>query len=123
MKFLDQGLVHRRSNSSRVGCPDLEFLKRLAQHQIPIREVDPWIDHLGSCGESTQTIGQEATWPAFDVVWRRGIRCFRRSGTSLVASERAAGDLKNSCRHLYKTPVRSYERGRPWTGGNERPDG
>ena len=51
MKFLDQGLVHRRSNSSRVGCPDLEFLKRLAQHQIPIREVDPWIDHLGSCGE------------------------------------------------------------------------
>jgi len=51
MKFLDQGLVQRFSNSSRVGCPDLGFLKRLAQHRIPIREVDPWIDHLGSCGE------------------------------------------------------------------------
>ena len=51
MKFLDQGLAQRCSNSSRVGCPDLEFLKRLAQHRIPIGEVDPWIDHLGSCGE------------------------------------------------------------------------
>jgi hypothetical protein len=51
MKFVDQEVVNRCSNSSRVGCPDLEFLKRLAQHRIPIREVDPWIDHLGSCGE------------------------------------------------------------------------
>jgi hypothetical protein len=50
MKFLDHGLLHR-SNSSRVGCPDLEFLNRLAQHQIPIGEVDPWIDHLSSCSE------------------------------------------------------------------------
>jgi hypothetical protein len=51
MKFLDQALVHRCSNPGRVGCPDSEFLKRLAQHRIPIGEVDPWIDHLGSCGE------------------------------------------------------------------------
>jgi hypothetical protein len=38
-------------NPDRAGCPDAELLQRVAHHQVPISEIDPWIDHLGSCSE------------------------------------------------------------------------
>jgi hypothetical protein len=38
-------------NPNRTGCADSEFLQRVARHQVPISEIDPWIDHLGSCSE------------------------------------------------------------------------
>src|ERR1700678_1361861 len=50
-QLLNRELTERFPNSDRTGCPDAEFLKRLARHQVPILEIDPWIDHLGSCGE------------------------------------------------------------------------
>jgi hypothetical protein len=49
MTLLNEELANEFPNPGRVGCPDSEFLKRLAKHQVPISEVDPWLAHLGSC--------------------------------------------------------------------------
>jgi len=51
LKLLNRELAEGFPNPKRVGCPDSELLQRLARHQIPISELDPWIDHLGSCSE------------------------------------------------------------------------
>jgi hypothetical protein len=51
LKLLDRELAVGFPNSNRLGCPGTEILQRLARHQIPISEIDPWIDHLGSCSE------------------------------------------------------------------------
>ncbi len=51
MQLLNRELAEGFPNPDRTGCPDAEFLKRVAHHQVPISEIDPWIDHLGSCSE------------------------------------------------------------------------
>ncbi len=50
-QLLDRELAEGFPNPNRTGCPDSEFLQRVARHQVPISEIDPWIDHLGSCSE------------------------------------------------------------------------
>jgi len=50
-ELLNRELAEGFPNPSRTGCPDSEFLRRVARHQVPISEIDPWIDHLGSCSE------------------------------------------------------------------------
>jgi hypothetical protein len=50
-QLLNRELAEGFPNPNRIGCPDSEFLQRLARHQVPIPEIDPWIDHLGSCSE------------------------------------------------------------------------
>ena len=51
MQLLNRELAEGFPNPDRTGCPDAEFLQRVARHQVPISEIDPWIDHLGSCSE------------------------------------------------------------------------
>jgi len=51
LRLLDRELAEGFPNPNRIGCPDSELLQRLARHQVPIPEIDPWIDHLGSCSE------------------------------------------------------------------------
>jgi hypothetical protein len=51
LELLDRELAEEFPNPNRSGCPDPELLQRLARHQVPIPEIDPWIDHLGSCSE------------------------------------------------------------------------
>ena len=50
-QLLERELEKGFPNPDRTGCPDAEFLKRVVRHQVPIPEIDPWIDHLGSCSE------------------------------------------------------------------------
>jgi hypothetical protein len=50
-QLLSRELAEGFPNPNRTGCPDSEFLQRVARHQVPISEIDPWIDHLGSCSE------------------------------------------------------------------------
>jgi hypothetical protein len=50
-QLLNRELAEGFPNPDRAGCPDTEFLQRVARHQVPISEIDPWIDHLGSCSE------------------------------------------------------------------------
>jgi hypothetical protein len=51
LQLLNRELAEGFPNPDRTGCPDAQFLKRVARHQVPISEIDPWIDHLGSCSE------------------------------------------------------------------------
>lgn len=51
LKLLNRGLAEGFPNPNRIGCPDSGFLQRLARHQVPIAQFDPWIDHLSSCSE------------------------------------------------------------------------
>ena len=51
VKLLNREFEEGFPNPNRIGCPDPEFLHRLARHRIPITDIDPWIDHLGSCSE------------------------------------------------------------------------
>jgi hypothetical protein len=51
LNLLNRELAEGFPNPNRIGCPESEFLQRLAGHQVPIPEIDPWIDHLGSCSE------------------------------------------------------------------------
>jgi len=50
-QLLNRELAEGFPNPNRIGCPDSKFLQRVARHQVPISEIDPWIDHLGSCSE------------------------------------------------------------------------
>jgi hypothetical protein len=50
-QLLDRELAEGFPNPNRTGCPDSEFLQRVARHQVHISEIDPWIDHLCSCSE------------------------------------------------------------------------
>ena len=50
-QLLDRELAEGFPNPNRNGCPDSDFLQRVVRHQVPISEIDPWIDHLGSCSE------------------------------------------------------------------------
>lgn len=38
-------------NPERIGCPDLDFLRKLARHSARIDELKLWTPHLSSCGE------------------------------------------------------------------------
>ena len=51
LKLLSGELAEGFPNPKRIDCPDSKFLQRLARHQVPISEFDPWTDHLGSCSE------------------------------------------------------------------------
>jgi len=50
-QLLNRELAEGFPNPDRAGCPDSGFLQRVARHQVPISEIDSWIDHLGSCSE------------------------------------------------------------------------
>jgi hypothetical protein len=68
LNLLDRELAEGFPNPNRIGCPDSEILQRLARHQIPIPEIDAWIDHLGSCSECFADFNRRrrtsrARWP------------------------------------------------------------
>ena len=44
-------LAEKCSNPERIGCPDLDFLHKLARHSVSIDELRLWSPHLSSCGE------------------------------------------------------------------------
>ena len=50
-QLLNRELAEGFPNPNRIACPDSAFLQRVARHQVPISEIDSWIDHLGSCSE------------------------------------------------------------------------
>jgi hypothetical protein len=51
LQLLNRELAEEFPTPDRAGCPDSGFLQRVARHQVPISEIDTWIDHLGSCSE------------------------------------------------------------------------
>jgi len=49
--LLREGLATAFPNPDRVGCPPATILRKLAAHQLPIAEADPWLEHLRRCSD------------------------------------------------------------------------
>ena len=49
LEVFSRGLLIEFPNPDRQGCPPSEVLKRIANHEMPLAEVDKWLDHLGCC--------------------------------------------------------------------------
>jgi hypothetical protein len=46
---LGRGLLKEFPNPGRVGCPGSDVLRKIASHEMPLREAEKWLDHLTSC--------------------------------------------------------------------------
>jgi hypothetical protein len=49
LDLLTQGLSREFPNPQRVGCPDSAVLRGVAFRKLRLAEVEPWLEHLGSC--------------------------------------------------------------------------
>jgi len=49
LQVLEKALAKDFPNPERRGCPGAEVLKGIAARKLSLAEVEPWIDHLGSC--------------------------------------------------------------------------
>lgn len=49
LKVLGRSLLAEFPNPKRIGCPPVGVLKRIATHDLPLREAEKWLDHLTSC--------------------------------------------------------------------------
>jgi hypothetical protein len=54
LEILRQGLATEFPNPERIGCPGSSLLKGIAQGKVSLTEIEPWLDHLGSCSPCFQ---------------------------------------------------------------------
>ena len=54
LDLLTQGLSREFPNPQRVGCPDSAVLRGIAFRKLRLAEVEPWLEHLGSCSPCFQ---------------------------------------------------------------------
>ena len=54
MDLLTWGLSREFPNPDRVGCPDSAILRGIALRKLQLAEVEPWLEHLGSCSPCFQ---------------------------------------------------------------------
>ena len=54
LDLLTQGLSREFPNPQRVGCPDSAILTGIAFRKLRLAEVEPWLEHLGSCSPCFQ---------------------------------------------------------------------
>ena len=54
MDLLTWGLSREFPNPGRVGCPDSAILRGIALRKLQLAEVEPWLEHLGSCSPCFQ---------------------------------------------------------------------
>jgi hypothetical protein len=54
LDLLTQGLSREFPNPQRVGCPDSAVLTGIAFRKLRLAEVEPWLEHLGSCSPCFQ---------------------------------------------------------------------
>jgi len=97
-KLLNGELAEGFPNPKRIGCPNSEFLQRLARHQVPISEFDPWTDHLGSAANVFESsIGLKwlpvAAPAASHFVRCCSVHCSRQRRTPVAAIEQGARNV------------------------------
>jgi hypothetical protein len=49
LNALGRGLLKEFPNPDRAGCPGSDVLRKIASHEMPLPEVEKWLDHLTSC--------------------------------------------------------------------------
>lgn len=58
LNALGRGLLKEFPNPERTGCPSSDILKRIASHEMPLPEVEKWLDHLTSCSPCYRDFNQ-----------------------------------------------------------------
>ena len=58
LNALGRGLLNEFPNPERTGCPGRDVLKRIASHEMPLREAEKWLDHLTSCSPCYRDFSQ-----------------------------------------------------------------
>jgi len=76
LEILRQGLATEFPNPERIGCPGSSLLKGIAQGKVSLTEVEPWLDHLGSCSPCFREFKE----------LRRQLAMQRRRAMTLVAT-------------------------------------
>jgi len=76
LEILRQGLATEFPNPERIGCPGGSLLKGIAQGKVSLTEVEPWLDHLGSCSPCFREFKE----------FRRQLAMQRRRVLTLVAT-------------------------------------
>ncbi len=73
LELLTQGLSREFPNPQRVGCPGSAVLRGIAFRKLRLAEVEPWLEHLGSCSpcfhEFTELRKQAASQRHRTQVW------------------------------------------------------
>jgi len=73
LDLLTHGLSREFPNPQRVGCPDSAVLTGIAFRKLRLAEVEPWLEHLGSCSpcfqEFTELRKQAASQRRRTQVW------------------------------------------------------
>src|SRR5271157_6474847 len=73
LDLLTQGLSREFPNPQRVGCPGSAVLRGIAFRKLRLAEVEPWLEHLGSCSpcfqEFIQLRKQATTRPRRTQAW------------------------------------------------------
>jgi hypothetical protein len=54
LDLLTQGLSREFPNPQRAGCPGSAVLRGIAFRKLRLAEVEPWLEHLGSCSACFQ---------------------------------------------------------------------
>jgi hypothetical protein len=55
---LGRGLLKEFPNPERAGCPNAQFLKGIAFHEVPLAQAEPWLEHLTSCSPCYRDLSQ-----------------------------------------------------------------
>ncbi len=58
LDLLGKGLSREFPNPQRVGCPESGILRGIAAHEVPLSEVDRWLNHFSSCSPCFQEFTQ-----------------------------------------------------------------
>jgi hypothetical protein len=76
LQVLEKALAKDFPNPERRGCPGADVLRAIAARKLSLAEVEPWIDHLGSCTPCFQDYKES----------RRRVRARRRLATLATAA-------------------------------------
>src|SRR5437879_8544720 len=58
LDLLNKGLSRDLPNPQRIGCPGSAILKKIALHNLPLVEADPWLEHFSSCSPCFQEFSE-----------------------------------------------------------------
>ena len=102
LDLLTQGLSREFPNPQRVGCPDSAVLRGIAFRKLRLAEVEPWLEHLGSCSPCFQEFTElrkqatSSTTPHTGVA-RRGCGSHFRCGGMVVGANSTFRAANRNC--------------------------
>jgi len=123
LDLLTQGLSREFPNPQRVGCPGSAVLRGIAFRKLRLAEVEPWLEHLGSCSpcfhDFTELRKQAASQRRRTQVWLAAVAVlifavagwlWMRTRQSVQPSETAVLDLRELSVGRGQNPTQTDQR-------------